>query len=78
MNPDDYVDGENNFDLELGDLPSADMDDIHDMIASRIQNMIFADIKDLDLPFSISDISLEINSLDITVNLDLEEVEEDE
>lgn len=78
MQPDEYTDGENTFELELGDLPSADMDDIHDLIASRIENMVFADIKDLDLPFSVRDISLDINSLDISVSLDLEEVEGDE
>lgn len=78
MHPNDFTDGENNFTLENGDLPSADMDDIHTLIATRIENMVFADIKNLDLPFSVRDISIEIDSLDITVNLDLEELEEDE
>ena len=77
MHPNDYTDGENVIDLELGDLPSADMDDIQNMIASRIEVMILHDIRDLDLPFSIRGIQLEINSLDISLSLDLEE-EEDE
>lgn len=78
MHPDDYTDGENTVELELGDLPSSDMDDIQDLIATRIEQMIIADIRDLDLPFSMRDISVEINSLDITLNFDLEEEEEDE
>lgn len=77
MHPDDYTDGENTVELELGDLPSADMDDIQNLIATRIENMIIADIRDLDLPFSMRDISVEINSLDLTLNFDLEEQEED-
>ena len=54
------------------------MDDIQDLIATRIEQMIIADIRDLDLPFSMRDISVEINSLDITLSFDLEEQEDDE
>ncbi len=74
----DYTAGENTVDLELGDIPSSDMDDVQDLIASRIEQMIILELRELDLPLSMGDLtSVEINSLDISVQFELNE-EEDE
>ncbi len=73
----DYTDGENTVELELGDIPSSDMDDIQDMIALRIEQMIILELRELDLPLSMGELtSVEINSLDISVQFQLNEEEE--
>jgi len=78
MELDNLTDGENDLQFDIDELRSADMDDIHDLISDRIQDMISAEIKELDLPFDIKGFYINVDSLDISVNLDLEKVEEDD